>query len=565
MRSLFSVKHVAKVTAGSVTASALTATWSDGARLGLEYCTDFGTEGGVFVIDPDNAPEVGYFTSIDDSTEELTGVTRPNAAIHAAGVFIQSGSEPTFEKVATGSFGDAPDAEVSGVPIRSLADAYFPLGYRVEGTEETVWVEMDDDDEPWIVDAPKDAAKTFDGDLVVLPSPGGGDDSGATTDPNTGKVLPPPGQGWPDGIAPVGTVVAEAFGGIGNAIHVNWTTIANSTQVNYEVHVSTTTGFIPGATTLYSTHSLAGNTSGIGAETIKDFPLGHALDGTASDPPQPGTTYFIKIKPKDESGAGPTSAQVSATPVKIATVAIDTGAITEALLAANAVTVTKIADGSISTPKLVAGAVTTATIAAGAITTGLLAALAVSADKIAANTITSGQIAANTIVAGNIAALTITAAELAANSVTAAKLSVSTLSAITADLGTVTAGSITGGTISGVTITGGTFRTAASGTRVEITDSGGLMDRINFHVGAALMAQIIGTSSGLSISVGVGSILSISGALNHTGSTYGLCGAGPSARETIDSLAVGADLAAVRAKVNNLMDMLRTKGHILGT
>lgn len=481
-KSLFSVKSVAKVIAGTVTDSALTGTWSDGSRLAVEYVTDFSPTGGTMVIGTGATPETAYYSGIDEDTEELTGVTRPNAGNHAAGAFVQAGAEPSFEKVATGFFGDSPDAEVSGVPIRSFADPYFRTGSREEGAEEVVWVEMDEDDEPWVIDAPKDAAKTFDGDLEVLPSPGGGDDSGAITDPNTGKILPPPGQGWPDGIAPVGTVVAEAFGGIGNWIGVNWTTIANSTQVNYEVHVSTTTGFTPGATTLYSVHSLAGNTDGIAAATIKDFPLGHVLDGTASDPPQAGTTYYIKIVPKDESGAGTTSAQVSATPVNI-------GA-------------TQITDGAITTPKLYA--------------------LAVTADKIAALTITADKIAASTI--------------------TADKLSVTTLSAITANLGTVNAGSLSAVSISTSTITGGTIQTT-SGSGLHVKISNARSAEVVFYNGATEIGNIAGTSGGaLSMSgalVRIGAAGGTIGVFDEAGSsqvTRGGVGGSPTVQIVADKV-----------------------------
>ncbi len=62
---------------------------------------------------------------------------------------------------------------------------------------------------------------------------------------------------------------------------------------------------------------------------------------------------------------------------------------------------------------------------------------------------------------------TISGGQITTNSITASKLNVSQLSAIAADLGTITAGSITG-----ITITGGIIRTAASGARFELNNSG---------------------------------------------------------------------------------------------
>jgi hypothetical protein len=61
-------------------------------------------------------------------------------------------------------------------------------------------------------------------------------------------------------------------------------------------------------------------------------------------------------------------------------------------------------------------------------------------------------------------------------------LKVGSLSAISANLGTITAGDITG-----VTITGGLFRTAASGTRVSINESGN--NAIQMYVGSSLISS----------------------------------------------------------------------------
>lgn len=57
-----------------------------------------------------------------------------------------------------------------------------------------------------------------------------------------------------------------------------------------------------------------------------------------------------------------------------------------------------------------------------------------------------------------------------ATSINSNRMSVSQLSALTADLGTITAGNITG-----VTIQGSTFRTASSGSRIELTASSAVM------------------------------------------------------------------------------------------
>lgn len=432
VRHLFTVRRVRTVVDGSVTRSALTTSWTDGSSLGLEYGTDFDPAVGVAVIDPGGAAETIYYRDVDEVTEDLIGVIRPDPQNHAAGIFVQAGTDPVTRKLADGFFDSDPGTEVSGVPIRAHVDAWYTDGFRDDGVEEAVWIEIDegDEDQPWIVDAPRDAAKTFDGDLGVLPPVGGGDSSAAAPDPITGKILPPNGQGFEDGAVPGGAVVAEAFGGIGDTIHVNWTTIANSSVVNYDVHVSDATGFTPGPGTLYSSHSFAGEPDFLATATIKDFPATHDLDGTASDPPVPGTDYFIVVIPRDGSGEGTPSNEVSATPV----VTVPPGSITE----------TEIADDSISTPKLQTNSVTT--------------------DALAANSVATENLQANAVTATHVASISLSVLQAV----------VGTLSALTANLGTVTAGIITG-----VTITGGTLQTATSGARVVISQSP--VDEIRFH------------------------------------------------------------------------------------
>ena len=123
-----------------------------------------------------------------------------------------------------------------------------------------------------------------------------------------------------------------------------------------------------------------------------------------------------------------------------------------------------------------------------------------------------------------------------------------------------TFGTITGGSIEGVTITGGIFRTAASGTRVELTST--VSERILFYGPTSLIGAIYGMSDGITMT---GQRVVLDGIFLHQGTTYGLCGQTPSTRETINNLADGATLVQTVTKVNALMGMLRTKGHILGS
>lgn len=108
--------------------------------------------------------------------------------------------------------------------------------------------------------------------------------------------------------------------------------------------------------------------------------------------------------------------------------------------------------------------ISTARIKDASITTAKIVDGAIDSAKIANATIQDAKI--NDVVASKLTSGYISADRIASNSITVDKLNVSSLSAISADLG-----SITAGTITGATVTGSTIRTAASGTRVELTQS----------------------------------------------------------------------------------------------
>jgi hypothetical protein len=137
-----------------------------------------------------------------------------------------------------------------------------------------------------------------------------------------------------------------------------------------------------------------------------------------------------------------------ATKSSVAAGDIDTGAITNAKLAADAVT-----EG-----KLAADAVTSGKISANAIIAGKIAADAVTADKIAANAITAGKISAGAIEADKIAA----------GAVTATKISVADLSALNASIG---GWSINSDSIS-KTASGKTITLNSAGREISLTGLG---------------------------------------------------------------------------------------------
>lgn len=557
------IYRVYEETSGGVLAEALSGSWTNGSSLLIEAATDFSPDGGEGVFEPSTAREEafsysGVIINASDAIgtkDALTGVIRSAPQSHAKGTEIWDGtaSNPTVEKLC--------DVEVdgellTGIPIDPSVSTLHKRKAYAPDERYVVPMVFDDDGLARVIDGAVGTRPLVGNDIETLP--------GIDGEPEPGEINPPPGQGWEDGEPPSTAPTITAVGAIG-AIHVRIISIDNSSPVTYKVHCHTTSGFTPADNTLVATTAkYAGLPDFMPLVVVKDFPSGHVLDGGANDPVKAGTTYYFKVIPADGSGDGPTSTQVSTTPVLVQTVdanpgfvtaaliangAVETAkialdAITAPLIAANAVTTTEIADNSISTPKLIAnsvtaakiaagtitateiatdaitavkilaGSITTAKIATGAITSNEIAANTITAADIAAGTITSNEIAANTIVAGDIASGTITATQIAASTITADKLSVSTLSAITANLGTVTAGSI-----SGVTITGGTVQTASSGGRIVISSSHA--DTARFYssggsiIGTLVAAtdfQLIGSTSAAKIVLG-GSTVDVTGDL----------------------------------------------------
>lgn len=190
-----------------------------------------------------------------------------------------------------------------------------------------------------------------------------------------------------------------------------------------QVHLSTTEGYTPDASTLQGTLSKPGS--------VVVTPL--------SDE----STYYAVLVPVNTSGVpGEASDPTPGTPDpvvsgevldgSITTLKLADDAVTAAKIAAAAVGTTEIADDAVTTPKVVAGAIQTAqlaagavdagTIAAGAVTTAKLDALAVTAAKIDANAVTAGKINTGAVTAGTIAAGAVTASKLEATMVVATEL-----------------------------------------------------------------------------------------------------------------------------------------------
>lgn len=130
-------------------------------------------------------------------------------------------------------------------------------------------------------------------------SPASAQGSGTPLKVGAGDITP--GATPSDGLAPTGAPTVTFVGGIG-ALFARWTAVLNTDPVVYEVHLSTTNAFTPGAGTLHST--VDGNSL-----TMRTLPNNAALIY--------GTTYYVKVRAKDADGVGPSSTQQSAEMVQV--------------------------------------------------------------------------------------------------------------------------------------------------------------------------------------------------------------------------------------------------------
>ena len=140
----------------------------------------------------------------------------------------------------------------------------------------------------------------------------------------TPGTVPQAGDGSPPSSSPSATVTpGPAF------LAVTWTPVANFDTVNYEVHLSTTTGFTPSSSTLVG---VVPNGSGF---VIDATPTGAALTI--------GTTYYVRIVARDIDGAAAAGVQGSGAPLTLnAGTYITAGTITGGLIAASTIDATKL-------------------------------------------------------------------------------------------------------------------------------------------------------------------------------------------------------------------------------
>jgi hypothetical protein len=98
-----------------------------------------------------------------------------------------------------------------------------------------------------------------------------------------------------DGLKPASSPTPSLIGAA-TYLGVSWAAIANADRVVYEIHISTSNGFVPDATTK------AFETVGT-SHVITNLPSGAAL--------ALGTTYYVKLIAKDWDGSAPASIQAS--------------------------------------------------------------------------------------------------------------------------------------------------------------------------------------------------------------------------------------------------------------
>lgn len=415
---------------------AMTATVpAEGESLAVQFVTDAETSGVAYIEPGTGNEERIEYEDVDEVNDLLLDITRPDPLIHALDTEVVFGDDPEPEMLSDG-FLEGSSEKSTGIPIEQQLWPYFEVG---DANEYTVEVDVDELGEVLrVATAPLDIEPVIDGAYVA---------------PGTVSST--------DGIPPASSPTPTVRGGLVFLL-AEWTAIANADPVTYEVHISTTTGFTPDATTK------KGEITGT-FMFIKAMPDGSALSY--------GTMYYVKTIAKDADGSAAASAQESGQLVQAAMTDFASGIRPPRVvgaLPANPYTgfleddlvvlttdhklyrlVDDAAPGTTGWSRAVDGV----DITADSIVAVSIAAGAIGADELAANAVTAVKIAANAIVTDKIDALAITSAKIAADAITADKIEATA--------------------IDGKTITGALIRTAASGTRLEIT--GGLTDRVSFY------------------------------------------------------------------------------------
>ena len=150
---------------------------------------------------------------------------------------------------------------------------------------------------------------------------------GSFIDPTT---LPPAGT---DGNPPTSSPAAEVIGTIGG-LFVHWSAVVNGDPVTYEVHISTTSGFTPSASTKAAE-------TGATAVTLHQLPDGSSLAYFETDGVTP-QVYYVQLVAKDADGSAAAGAEGSGTPVQVTGPDIAAASITGDRIVGNSITADQI-------------------------------------------------------------------------------------------------------------------------------------------------------------------------------------------------------------------------------
>jgi hypothetical protein len=197
-----------------------------------------------------------------------------------------------------------------------------------------------------------------------------------------------------------------------------------------EVHVSTTSDFVPESSTFVKNLYGAASTSLLFGDTTPRFVrlVAYSTSGEVSAPSGQVVATPVAVVSSDDIAAMTSDVDLAKTNAASALTAANSAT----ALASN-IGPTQITDNAIQTRHVTAGSITTGKVAAGAIDADKIAASSIDASKIVASsitgdrlsglTITGDKVAANAIVAGKIAAGAVTSSTIAANAITADKVS----------------------------------------------------------------------------------------------------------------------------------------------
>lgn len=193
------------------------------------------------------------------------------------------------------------------------------------------------------------------------------------------QATAPSGGAASDGSPPASSPTPTITGGPGY-LQLRWSAVTNADPLNYEVHLSTTSGFTPGAGTLVAqidATNIVVTRDAAGAALVY------------------GTNYYARLVAKDRDGSAAAGAQAGPAQLVKLTGSTD--------IAADTITANEIAANAITTSELNAGAVTTTKLSAGAVTANELAANSVTTAKIVAGSITASLLASTIVLASLIA------------------------------------------------------------------------------------------------------------------------------------------------------------------